>query len=56
MDENVTALEVMLTWSNNGYVNENGINCQPDVAGYTGDKSSYTDAIALGKAYIAANS
>jgi len=56
MDENVTALEVMLTWSNNGYVNENGINTQPDVAGYSGDKSSYTDAITLGKAYIAANS
>ena len=55
MDENVNALEVMLTWSNNGYVNENGINTQPDVAGYSGDKSSYTDAITLGQAYIAAN-
>ena len=56
MDENVRQLELMLTWSNNGPVNESGINTQPDVAGYSGDKSSYTDAITLGKAYIAANS
>ena len=27
----------------------------PDVAGSSADKSSYTDAIATGKAYIAAN-
>ena len=56
MDENVSQLELMLTWSNNGVVNADGINSQPDVAGYSGDKSSYTDAITLGKAYIAANS
>tara|TARA_B100001179_G_C18417122_1_gene328628 strand:+ start:358 stop:681 length:324 start_codon:yes stop_codon:yes gene_type:complete len=56
MDENVGTLEVMLTWSNNGVTYDTGINTQPDVAGYSGDKSSYTDAITLGKAYIAANS
>ena len=56
MDENVTTLETILTWSNNGVTYESGINTQPDVAGYSGDKSSYTDAITLGKAYIAANS
>ena len=56
MDENVRQLELMLTWSNNGHVNENGINSQPDVAGYSGDKSTYTAAVTLGKAYIAANS
>ena len=28
----------------------------PDVAGWTGDKSSYTNAISVGKAYIASNS
>ena len=28
----------------------------PDVAGWSGDKSSYTNAISVGKAYIADNS
>jgi hypothetical protein len=28
----------------------------PDVAGWAGDKSSYTNAISVGKAYIANNS
>ena len=28
----------------------------PDVAGWAGDKSSYTNAISVGKAYIADNS
>jgi hypothetical protein len=28
----------------------------PDIVGYSGDKSSYTDAITTGNAYIAANS
>ena len=56
MHENVTTLETMLTWSNNGHVYPNGINTQPDVAGYSGDKSTYTAAVTLGKAYIAANS
>tara|TARA_Y100000034_G_scaffold27526_2_gene32907 strand:- start:723 stop:1010 length:288 start_codon:yes stop_codon:yes gene_type:complete len=28
----------------------------PDIVGYSGDKSSYTGAITMGNAYIAANS
>ena len=28
----------------------------PDIVAYSGDKSSYTDAITIGNAYIAANS
>jgi len=43
MDRYITALEAMLLWED------------PDVAGYSGDKSTYTDAIALGNTYIANN-
>ena len=47
VQRNVDHLELMLSWD--------GINEQPDVAGSSDDKSSYTDAITTGKAYIAAN-
>ena len=43
MDRYITTLEAMLLWED------------PDVAGYSGDKSTYTDAIALGNTYIANN-
>ena len=47
VQRNVDHLEVILAY--------NGTNEQPDVVGDSSDKSSYTDAIATGKAYIAAN-
>jgi len=47
VQRNVDHLELMLSWD--------GTNGQPDVAGSSEDKSSYTSAITTGKAYIAAN-
>jgi len=53
----VDNLETMLTWSGtDGDGNDLPPNTQPNVLGYSGDKSSYTDAIATGNAYIADNS
>ena len=43
VQRNVDHLEIILAYTD------------PDVAGDSSDKSSYTDAIATGKAYIAAN-
>ncbi len=43
VQRNVDHLETILAYTD------------PDVAGSSDDKSSYTDAIATGKAYIAAN-
>ena len=48
VQRNVDHLELMLSWD--------GSNGQPDVAGSSDDKSSYTSAITTGKAYISANS
>ena len=47
VQRNVDHLEVILAY--------NGTNEQPDIAGDSSDKSSYTDAVTTGKAYIAAN-
>ena len=47
VQRNVDHLEIILAYD--------GENDLPDVAGSSDDKSSYTDAIATGKAYIAAN-
>ena len=47
VQRNVDHLEVILAY--------NGTNEQPDVAGDSSDKSSYTSAVTTGKAYIAAN-
>jgi hypothetical protein len=47
VQRNVDHLELVLAWD--------GSDDRPDVAGSSDDKSSYTDAIATGKAYIAAN-
>ena len=47
VQRNVDHLEVILAY--------NGTKEQPDVAGDSSDKSSYTGAITTGKAYIAAN-
>ena len=47
VQRNVDHLEVILAY--------NGTNEQPDIAGDSSDKSSYTGAITTGKAYIAAN-
>jgi hypothetical protein len=47
VQRNVNHLELILAFD--------GTNETPDVAGSSEDKSSYTDAIATGKAYIAAN-
>ena len=47
VQRNVDHLEIILAWD--------GSNDQPDIAGSSDDKSSYTAAIATGKAYIAAN-
>lgn len=47
VQRNVDHLEIVLAYD--------GENDLPDVAGSSDDKSSYTDAIATGKAYIAAN-
>jgi len=43
VQRNVDHLEIVLAYTD------------PDVAGSSDDKTSYTDAIATGKAYIAAN-
>jgi hypothetical protein len=50
VQRNVDHLEIILAYAP---VDENDET--PDVAGDASDKSSYTDAIATGKAYIAAN-
>ena len=47
VQRNVDHLEVILAY--------NGTNEQPDIAGSSEDKSSYTGAVTTGKAYIAAN-
>lgn len=47
VQRNVDHLEIILAYD--------GSNDQPDVAGSSEDKSSYTTAITTGKAYIAAN-
>ena len=47
VQRNVDHLEIILAYD--------GTNNTPDVAGDASDKSSYTDAITTGKAYIAAN-
>jgi len=50
VQRNVDHLEIILAYAP---VDED--DNTPDVAGDSSDKSSYTDAIATGKAYIAAN-
>jgi len=50
VQRNVDHLEIILAYEP---VDENDET--PDVVGDSSDKSSYTDAIATGKAYIAAN-
>ncbi len=50
VQKNVDHLEIILAYEP---VDENDET--PDVVGDSSDKSSYTDAIATGKAYIAAN-
>ena len=50
VDKNVKHLEVILEYAP---VDED--DDRPDVAGSSDDKTSYTTAIATGKAYIAAN-
>jgi hypothetical protein len=50
VQRNVSHLELILAYAP---VDENDET--PDVAGDSSDKSSYTDAITTGKAYIAAN-
>lgn len=47
VQNNINHLEIILAWD--------GSNETPDVAGSSEDKSSYTDAITTGNAYIAAN-
>jgi hypothetical protein len=47
VQRNVNHLETILAYD--------GTNDLPDIAGYSGDKSSYTGAITTGNAYIAAN-
>jgi hypothetical protein len=47
VNRNVEHLEIILTYD--------GTALQPDIAGSSEDKSSYTTAITTGKAYIAAN-
>ena len=47
VQRNVEHLEIILTYD--------GTDLQPDIAGSSEDKSSYTTAITTGKAYIAAN-
>ena len=48
VDKNVRHLETILAYDGTNDVN-------PDVAGSSDDKTSYTTAITTGKAYIAAN-
>ena len=50
VQRNVNHLETILT-----YAPVDSDDNTPDVAGDSSDKSSYTDAITTGKAYIAAN-
>jgi hypothetical protein len=50
VQRNVDHLEIILAYAPVDEDDET-----PDVAGDSSDKSSYTDAIATGKAYIAAN-
>ena len=50
VQRNVDHLEIILAWEP---VDEDDIT--PDIVNDPSDKSSYTDAIATGKAYIAAN-
>ena len=50
VQRNVEHLEIILAYAPVDEDDET-----PDVAGDSSDKSSYTDAIATGKAYIAAN-
>jgi len=50
VQRNVDHLELVLT-----YAPVDGDDDRPDVAGSSVDKTSYTTAIATGKAYIAAN-
>ena len=50
VQRNVDHLELILAYEPSDEDDET-----PDVAGDSSDKSSYTDAIATGKAYIAAN-
>tara|TARA_R100001377_G_scaffold2295_1_gene1552 strand:- start:121 stop:378 length:258 start_codon:yes stop_codon:yes gene_type:complete len=47
VNRNVEHLEIILAYD--------GTDLQPDIAGSSEDKSSYTTAITTGKAYIAAN-
>ena len=47
VQRNVEHLEIILAYD--------GTDLQPDIAGSSEDKSSYTTAITTGKAYIAAN-
>ena len=52
VQRNVSHLELILAYAPvDGDVEDD----TPDIAGDSSDKSSYTDAIATGKAYIAAN-
>ena len=56
MEIMVGGLEAMLTWNGlDALGNALPANTQPDVAGYSGDKSTYTDAITSGKTYITNN-
>jgi hypothetical protein len=50
VQRNVDHLEIILAYEPSDENDET-----PDVVGDSSDKSSYTDAIATGKAYIAAN-
>ena len=50
VDKNVRHLEIILA-----YAPVDSDDDTPDVAGSSDDKTSYTDAITTGKAYIAAN-
>jgi len=50
VQRNVDHLEIILAWEP---VDEDDLT--PDIVNDPSDKSSYTDAIATGKAYIAAN-
>ena len=50
VQRNVDHLELILAYEPSDENDET-----PDVVGDSSDKSSYTDAIATGKAYIAAN-
>jgi hypothetical protein len=53
VQRNVDHLGIILAYAP---VPEEAEDDTPDIVGYSGDKSSYTDAITTGEAYIAANS